>query len=142
MNRFREIAFFLLRVFAGFEFLQHGLQKTFGMFGGYGPHSESATGIYALAGYIELVAGSLIILGLLTRPAAFIASGEMAVAYFKAHVHRGFFPIMNHGELPVLFCFVFLYLVAVGAGPWSLDAMLPRKSRKNMMAAEDLQRAS
>jgi putative oxidoreductase len=126
MRRFQEITFFLLRVVAGFEFLQHGLQKTLGLFGGFGPQGGKAAGLPLAAGYIETIAGSLIIVGLLTRPAAFISSGEMATAYFKAHVARSFWPILNRGELPVLFCFVFLYIAAVGAGKWSLDELLFR----------------
>ena len=115
-------------MFAGFEFFQHGLQKVFGIFGGFGPHGGKAVGLMALSGYIEFIAGSLIMLGLFTRPAAFIASGEMATAYFKVHIARGFWPIVNHGELPVLFCFIFLYFAAVGAGNWSLDRVLFRKA--------------
>ncbi len=124
MKRFQEVACFTLRVFAGFEFLQHGMQKTLAMFGGYGPTGGRAAGLYAVAGYIELIAGGLIILGLFTRPAAFIASGEMAIAYFKVHITRSFWPIVNHGELPVLFCFIFLYFAAVGAGNLSFDRLL------------------
>jgi putative oxidoreductase len=126
MKRFQEISFFLLRVVAGFEFLQHGVQKAFGLFGGFGPQGGKAAGLLLAAGYIETIAGSLIILGLLTRPAAFISSGEMATAYFKVHVARSFWPILNRGEVPVLFCFIFLYLSSVGAGEWSLDRLLFR----------------
>jgi putative oxidoreductase len=74
-----------------------------------------------LAGVLETVGGLLIALGLFTRPVAFVLAGEMAVAYFLAHAPRGFWPILNKGELPVLFCFLFLYLAAAGGGPWSLD---------------------
>jgi|SRR5581483_7856199 len=130
MRRSQETTFFLLRVFAGFEFLQHGLQKTLGLFGGFGLQGGKAAGLLLAAGYIETIAGALIIVGLLTRPAAFIASGEMATAYFKAHAARSFWPIMNHGELPVLFCFIFLYISAVGAGKWSLDALLFRERER------------
>jgi putative oxidoreductase len=76
------------------------------------------------AGLIELVCGALLVIGLLTRPAAFLLSGMTAVAYFWAHAPRGFFPILNAGELAVLYCFVFLYLAAAGAGPWSVDRIL------------------
>jgi len=78
----------------------------------------------------EMTAGTLIMIGLLTRPAAFIASGEMAVAYFKVHILWSFFPIVNHGELPVLFCFIFLYFAVVGAGEWSLDRLLFASKRR------------
>ena len=75
------------------------------------------------AGVIELVGGALLIVGLFTRSAAFILSGQMAVAYFMAHATKGFFPILNGGELAIMFCFVFLYIAAAGPGPWSLDAL-------------------
>jgi len=81
------------------------------------------------AGVIELIGGVLLVIGLFTRPAAFIASGMTAVAYFYAHAPRGFFPILNGGELAVLYCFVFLYLAAAGGGRWSIDWMLNRKDR-------------
>ena len=74
-----------------------------------------------VTGAIELVGGALIIVGFLTRPAAFILSGFMAVAYFMAHFPMGFFPVINHGELAILYCFVFLYFAASGPGPWAID---------------------
>ena len=77
-----------------------------------------------VAGLFELVCGALVVIGLLTRPAAFLLSGVMAVAYFYAHAPGGFYPILNGGELAVLYCFIFLYLAAAGAGPWSLDRIL------------------
>ena len=80
-----------------------------------------------LAGIIEVFGGAAIALGLLTSPVAFLTSGEMAVAYFQAHLPRGFWPVANGGELAVIFCFVFLYFAATGAGKWSLDAL--RKGR-------------
>jgi putative oxidoreductase len=81
-----------------------------------------------LAGVLETFGGLLILLGLFTRPVAFVLAGEMAVAYFMAHAPRGFFPLLNKGEPAVLYCFVFLYLAAVGPGPWSLDALRQRSS--------------
>jgi putative oxidoreductase len=81
------------------------------------------TGLLYFTGTMELVGGALIVLGLFTRPVAFILSGEMAVAYFMSHAPRAFFPILNQGELAVLFCFVFLYLAVAGGGVWSLDRM-------------------
>ena len=78
------------------------------------------------AATIEIVLGTLILLGLFTRPAAFICSGEMAFAFFLSHFPRGWLPLLNQGELPVLFCFIFLYLAAAGPGPWSLDAAVRR----------------
>jgi len=80
-----------------------------------------------LSGYIELIGGALLIIGLFTRIAAFICSGEMAVAYFTAHAPGGMYPINNHGELAVLYCFVFLYLFAAGGGPLSLDALVRKR---------------
>ena len=82
-----------------------------------------------IAGLLELVGGSLVTLGLLTRPVAFILSGEMAVAYFQAHAPRGFFPIANDGLPAVLYCFFFLYLVFSGAGVWSIDTLIANKRR-------------
>ncbi len=80
-----------------------------------------------IAGIIELIGGVLLVIGLFTRPVAFLASGMTAFAYFIAHAPRGFYPIANAGELAVLYCFVFLYIAAAGAGPWSFDAILKRK---------------
>lgn len=78
--------------------------------------------LFGLAAVLELVGGVALLLGLLTRPVAFLLSGEMAVAYFMVHAPQGFFPVLNGGELAILYCFAFLYLAAAGAGPWSLDA--------------------
>jgi putative oxidoreductase len=85
------------------------------------------TSLPGIAGFLELVGGVLLVLGLFTRPTAFILSGMTAVAYFIAHAPRGFYPILNGGELAALYCFAFLYLAAAGAGPWSLDAALRKK---------------
>lgn len=116
----------VLRIVAALLYLLHGTQKLFAV----PPPASGATVALAsrlgAAGVIELVGGALILLGLFTRPAAFICSGEMAFAYFLAHAPRGPLPIGNAGEVPVLFCFVFLYLAAAGGGPWSLDAALRR----------------
>ena len=118
----------ILRIVSVFLFLLHGTQKLFGI----PPSPRGATveldSRLGAAGVIELVGGLLILLGLFTRLAAFVCSGEMAFAYFLAHAQRGGLPIQNGGELPVLFCFVFLYLAAAGGGAWSLDATL-RTSR-------------
>ncbi|MEO8725234.1 MAG: DoxX family protein [Acidobacteriaceae bacterium] len=109
----------LLRIVAGFLFFCHGAQKILGWFGGHG----GAHGLMLAAGSIELIAGILIIIGLFTHIAAFIASGEMAVAYFTVHQPGGALPIQNHGELAVALCFIFLSFAAVGAGPWSVDGL-------------------
>ena len=116
----------LMRLMAGLLFMQHGTQKLLGI------PTFPANGAPALGtllwfgGIIELVGGLLIAIGLFTRPAAFLASGMCAAAYFLFHAQRNFFPIVNQGELAALYCFVFLYLAAAGAGPWSLDAKLGR----------------
>lgn len=114
-----------LRVVAGFVYLLHGLQK-FGMFGGTAQPLASLLGVAAI---IELLAGSLILVGLLTRGAALLASGQMAAAYFLAHVANGLLPIQNQGDAAVLLCFVFLYVFVTGPGPYSVDALLKGPSR-------------
>ena len=114
----------LLRIITGFLFLAHGSQKLFG----FPPSQQGGTppllSLAGVAGVLEFFGGLLILLGLFTRPVAFILSGQMAVAYFMAHAPRGFWPVINQGELAVLYCFVFLYLAAAGGGPWSLDRLL------------------
>jgi putative oxidoreductase len=115
-----------LRIVAGYAFMLHGVQKLFGVLGGQQVEIVSLIGLAAL---IETVGGALIALGLFTRPAAFIASGEMAAAYFMGHVAREgsfLFPLANRGESAVLYCFLFLYLAAAGPGAWSLDARLKK----------------
>jgi putative oxidoreductase len=116
--RFEPYAYAALRIVAGFLFTFHGLQKLFGLFGG---QVVDYTSRFGLAGIIETIAGPLIMLGLFTAPAAFICSGEMAVAYFTAHQPRAPWPVQNMGEPAVLFCFVFLFIATRGAGIWSLD---------------------
>ena len=110
----------LLRIVAGLAFAQHGAQKLFGLLGGTAVELMSQRG---LAGVIEFVGGLLIAIGLFTSPVAFLASGQMAVAFFQAHLPRGFWPIMNGGELAVLYCFIFLYFAAVGSGKLSIDSI-------------------
>ena len=121
----RSVTHSLLRIVAGFLFAQHGAQKLFGWFGGQ--QVETVMSMMGIAGVLEFFGGILIILGLFTRPVAFILSGEMAVAYFTAHLPRGFWPVMNQGEAAVLFCFIFLFFAAHGAGRWSLDDTLARR---------------
>jgi putative oxidoreductase len=107
----------LLRVVAGFLFLFHGLQKLFGLFGG---RTAELVSLRGLAGVIELAGGTMIMIGLYAGPAAFVASGMMACAYFLSHYPQGFWPIQNRGELAALYCFVFLYIATRGSGPWSV----------------------
>ena len=115
----------LLRIVAALMFMQAGTVKLFGwpvsMPGGGSPPLMSQIGIGAM---LEFVGGALLLVGLFTRPVAFILSGEMAVAYFQFHYPRGFWPVVNEGQPAVLYCFIWLYMSARGAGPWSLDAML------------------
>jgi putative oxidoreductase len=113
----------LLRVVAGFMFFCHGAQKAFGWFGGPG----GMHGKLLVAGYIEIAVGILVLIGLFTRVAAFIGAGEMAIAYFTVHQPQGGLPIQNKGDLAVLFCFVFLFFAAIGAGAWSVDGMLQQR---------------
>ena len=118
----------LLRIVIGFTFSLHGFQKLFGFFGGLG-HGARAHFFSQmwLAGTLESFGGLLILLGLFTRPVAFVLCGEMAVAYFKQHATRGFWPINNGGELAAMYCFIYLYLMSAGAGPLSLDRIVRKK---------------
>jgi len=121
----------LLRLVAGFILFCPGTMKLFGWFGGM-PAPMAGHPLPPLimtAGIIETVAGPLLMIGLFTRVVAFIASGEMAFAYFIGHFPHGFWPIQNHGEPAVLLCFIFLFLSAAGAGPVSLDHALARSRR-------------
>jgi len=110
----------VLRIVAGFLFMSHGMQKVLGF-----PAPQRAPfqllSLTGLAGTLELFGGMLLLLGLFTRPVAFILSGEMAFAYFLAHAQHGFWPLINHGELAALYCFLFLYLAVAGGGAWSID---------------------
>jgi putative oxidoreductase len=115
-----------LRIVAGFTFTQHGVQKLFGWLGGQAVAMGSLAWV---AGVLETFGGLLIVLGLFTRPVAFLLSGQMAVAYFRAHAPRGFWPVINSGELAVLYCFIFLFIAAAGPGPLSLDRVVRRKGR-------------
>ncbi len=117
----------VVRIVAALLFLQHGTAKFFGF-----PYVEYLAGtpvlsLWGIAGVLEVVGGILLVLGLFTRPVAFILSGEMAFAYFLEHAEVSFFPLLNQGESAVLYCFLFLYLAAAGGGPWSIDAMLRRR---------------
>lgn len=130
MARFQDATLALLRVMAGLFFMQHGVQKLFGGLGGWRGEPGATAPLMSqagLAGVLEVFGGLLIVLGLFTRPVAFLLSGMMAVAYFQAHAPRAFWPILNGGELAALFCFVFLYFSARGAGPYSIDGMLERR---------------
>lgn len=126
LGRHAERAFALFRLVAGLLFAFHGAQKLFGAFGGQVMTSQP---LLLAAGIIELVGGVLIAIGLLTSWAAFVASGQMAVAYFMVHQPRGTWPIQNEGELAALYCFAFLYVAARGSGPYGVDATLRGRRR-------------
>lgn len=112
----------VFRIVTALLFISHGLVKLFGFPEGAQPGQVPLASIYGLAAILEAFGGAAILLGLFTRPVAFLLSGQMAVAYFMAHAPQGFFPVLNGGELAIFYCFAFLYLAAAGAGPWSLDA--------------------
>jgi len=114
----------ILRMVAALIFMAHGTQKLLGF-----PAREMAPAFASLpwfAGVLEMVGGALLVVGLFTRPVAFLLSGLMAVAYFMAHAPRSFFPVLNGGDAAILYCFVFFYLVFAGPGPWSIDAVRDR----------------
>jgi putative oxidoreductase len=119
----------VLRIIAGFLFMQFGTAKLFAFPGVTMPGGGTVqlASLVGLAGVLETFGGALVLVGLFTRPVAFVLSGLMAVAYFKAHAARSFWPILNHGEPAVHYCFLWLYFSSAGAGPWSLDALLSRR---------------
>ena len=117
----------ILRIVTGLLFLEHGLSKFFGFPVPF--PVQPLPPLLIAAGVIECVAGVLVALGLFTRLAAFLAAGEMAVAYFMVHLPQGFWPVVNHGEAAILFCFVFLYIAAAGPGAWSVDGVRAKPVR-------------
>ena len=125
MASYQRVVYTALRVIAPFIIMQHGAQKLLGLLGGVGPQHGSAplASLMGVAGIVEFVIASLVLVGLFTRPAAFIVSGEMATAYFKVHAPRGFWTVQNQGELAVMLCFTFLLFAAFGGGKYSLDAL-------------------
>ena len=124
LGRHAERAYALLRIVAGLLFACHGAQKLFGALGGTAMTSNP---MMLVGGIIEFGGGLLIAIGLFTSWAAFLASGEMAVAYFMVHAKGGFWPIINKGELAVVYCFLFLYIAARGSGPYSVDAAMRKR---------------
>jgi putative oxidoreductase len=130
LDRAKRVTFILLRVVAGLLFLQAGGMKLFDWFGGvpaeFGGHPPVMSQTW-IGGVLEFYGGVAVLLGLFTRPVAFILSGEMAVAYFQFHQPGGTWPIQNHGEPAVLLCFIFLLFAAYGAEEWSLDALIRRR---------------
>lgn len=134
-NRAVTITFFLLRVVAALIFFQAGAMKLFAWYGGMPGTPPGFTATFPsqvwFGGVLEVFGGLALGLGLFTRPVAFLLSGEMAVAYWQFHAPRGTWPIQNHGESAVLFCFLWLFVAAYGGGEWSLDAVLRRARRKS-----------
>jgi len=129
LTHYQPVMLSILRIVTGLIFLAHGTQKFLGFPAGDMAGSGWALdNLGAVAGVIELVAGGLLVIGLFTRPAAFLASGTMAVAYWYAHAPQNFFPVNNAGDAAILYCFVFLYLVFAGAGPLSIDAAMENRS--------------
>lgn len=110
----------ILRIVAAILFIEHGTQKLFGI--PATEHAPAAFSLFWFAGVLEVFGGALLLLGLFTRPVAYVLSGQMAVAYWMAHAPNSIFPALNGGDAAILFCFVFLYFVFAGPGPWSLDA--------------------
>jgi putative oxidoreductase len=122
LSRFQPYALGLLRIFTALTFISHGTQKLFGY---PAPPSWGLPSVLSLpwtAGVLEIVGGALILVGFLTRPAAFVLSGLMAVAYWMAHGSKGFFPLLNGGEPAMLFCFIFLYIATAGPGAFALES--------------------
>ncbi|NIX76798.1 DoxX family protein [Microvirga terricola] len=117
----------VLRIVAALIFLEHGTQKFFGFPASANPAPTLFTLLW-FGGILEIVGGALLTLGLFTRPVAFILSGQMAVAYWMVHAPKSFFPALNGGDAAILYCFVFLYLVAAGGGAWSLDNLWQRRA--------------
>jgi len=117
----------VLRIFTGLDLLQHGTGKILGFPAVPSFAHVQIASLSGLGGMIELIGGILFTIGLLTRPVAFVLSGFTAAAYFMAHAGKGFYPVLNGGELAALYCFVFLYFSFAGAGPWSVDAAIGRK---------------
>ena len=135
--RWTGIVLSLLRIAAALIYMQHGSQKLFGF-----PPSGNAGAPFnlfsqnGLAGVLEFFGGMLVLIGLFTRPVAFILAGEMAVAYFQVHAPRAFLPIVNRGELAAVLCFVFFYFAFAGAGSWSVDDVLAGSRRRRLPEGE------
>jgi putative oxidoreductase len=132
--RFAPHALALLRIVAAALFLEHGLVKLVGFPSGAPPGEQPLASLLGLAAVVETITGTLMILGLLTRSAALVASGEMAVAYWLFHAPQGFYPAVNGGDAAILFCFVFLYVAAAGPGVLSLDGLRHRSSAEKHLS--------
>lgn len=126
-NDWSSRALAALRIVAGLLFLAHGVVKVFGFPAGAEPGQQELLSLFGIGGMIELITGLLLILGLFTRPAAFIAAGQMAVAYWMFHFPRDPYPAVNGGDAAILLCFVFLYIFTAGPGAWSIDNRSERR---------------
>ncbi|HEY4408136.1 MAG TPA: DoxX family protein [Xanthobacteraceae bacterium] len=117
-----------LRIISALLFLEHGLVKVLGFPAGAAPGQQALLSFFGIAGLIEAIGGVLLLIGLFTRPVAFLLAGEMAIGYFMVHAPTSFFPAINGGDAAILFCFVFLYFSAAGPGTWSVDEMRARRA--------------
>src|SRR6266446_9211000 len=132
LNRFADPFYCIMRLVVGLMFACHGLDKIFGTFS---PNAEALPPLTAFGGWVEIVCGFLVAFGLLTRLAAFVASGEMAVAFFMMHAPKGLIPYVNKGELAVVYCVVFFYIFLRGSGSWSIDALIGKRKTTATTAA-------
>jgi putative oxidoreductase len=137
LSKYQPQALGMLRIMTALQFIEHGTQKLFNF--PVGAHAGALTGLPLTAGILEFAGGVLLALGLFTRPVAFLLCGEMAIAYFMAHMPRDFFPANNGGDAAISFCFIFLYLVFAGAGAFALDNRL---AAPHQASAPPLRRAS
>jgi len=135
-DRAIQVTYFLFRVVAGLIFFQSGAMKLFGWYGGMpGGGTPPFLSQIWIGGVLEVAGGIAIMLGLFTRPVAFVLSGEMAVAYWQFHAPAGAWPVQNQGVPAVLYCFIFLFMAAYGAGDWSIDALLRHRRNKRASSA-------
>jgi putative oxidoreductase len=132
LNRFADSFYCIMRLVVGLMFACHGLDKIFGTFT---PKAEALPTLMVVGGWLEIICGFLVAFGLLTRIAAFLASGEMAVAFFMMHAPKGLIPYVNKGELAVVYCFVFFYIFLRGSGSWGIDALISRGKAASAPAA-------